>query len=286
MTATRINPFRTQLGLFLPNGIAELETIGPAAKLIYGRLLQFAGQKGYCWPAVATIAAAVKISKSSAKTALKELEAEKLIEVEQRTSPDGDNASNYYYFLSHPALHAHPLDGGGSESDPPRLDSDPPRSKSDPKENQIKESIKNSSSRRAAENPAAVFFDKKEELPPAVLLAILNLPPGMQADALDICQNEPTIPETKLAALAWFAEKVKENKAKSCGLLRKAVRTGLRPEEKKPAKQIAERQEKAEKWWAKLKPEEQQFWEKASRCAGLGKQGVVGAYSCFSTEQL
>lgn len=101
--------------MHVPNGIAELTTIGTAAKLVYGRLCQFAGSRGYCWPAISTLSCAIGVTRTTTKKAIKELVAEKLIEVVGRINEDGDATSNLYYFLDHPVLNTAPLmeDGQG-----------------------------------------------------------------------------------------------------------------------------------------------------------------------------
>jgi hypothetical protein len=119
----RINPYRTQLGAWVPNGVLEITSIGTAAKLLYGRLCQFAGERGYCWPSIGTLARTIAVTRTTTKKAIKELEAAKLIEVVHRQDKEGDDASNLYYFLDHPALHTRMLQefaGSGPETDLPQ----------------------------------------------------------------------------------------------------------------------------------------------------------------------
>jgi Helix-turn-helix domain len=164
----RINPYKTQLGSFLPNGIMKLTSIGSTAKLIYGRLCQYAGEKGYCWPAISTLADAIGCSKTTVKKAIKELQDANLIEVEHRYSEDGDATSNLYYFLDHDALHIHPL-GGGQDSAPPQSVSVLPRSATARKENHLRETknLKSSSNTHAHKKFAAA--PKKTDYPPLPL---------------------------------------------------------------------------------------------------------------------
>lgn len=113
----RVNLFKTLLGAFLPNGLLEMKEIGAAAKLAYGRLLQYAGERGYCWPSYNTLAGALGMSRSTAIRAVAELVSEHLIEVEPRVSESGDNSSNVFFFLDHAALHSGRL--GSSNLTPP-----------------------------------------------------------------------------------------------------------------------------------------------------------------------
>jgi len=68
------NPFGLFVGAFIPNAILKAECIGPAAKLCYGRLLQYAGQDGLCYPSRETLATELSMSTSTVARALKSLE--------------------------------------------------------------------------------------------------------------------------------------------------------------------------------------------------------------------
>jgi hypothetical protein len=46
------NPFRLFTGIFIPEGLVRAKCISPGAKLTYGRLARYAGQKGQCYAAV------------------------------------------------------------------------------------------------------------------------------------------------------------------------------------------------------------------------------------------
>lgn len=224
----RINPYKTQLGSFLPNGIMTLTTIGSTGKLIYGRLCQFAGEKGYCWPAISTLAFAIGCSKTTVKKAIKELLGEKLIEVEHRFSEDGDATSNLYFFLDHPALHIHPLNGGPVSASPPSV-SALPRAGADLKENQLrsKDNSKGSSNSKTREpSAAATNFKIPSSLPLEIEEAIKVLALGQahlqQVRMLIIQQLKTGLSGEEISAcLTIFNERLPRlrNKNNPCSLL-------------------------------------------------------------------
>lgn len=202
--ALRINPYRTQIGIWIPIALLESNLLGPISKLIYGRLCLFAGEKGYCWPSIQALSAAVRVSKSSCKTALKELVREGLIEVEHRKTEDqAENETNFYFFLDHPILHVEELKGvrgtvdrGGAESALPPLGQNLPQggAKSDPKKIHRKDSSEKQqqSTPPAAASPAA----DPQNLPGEVEEFLAGLPPGCRI----VMQKFPTLPQTALLA--------------------------------------------------------------------------------------
>jgi hypothetical protein len=79
--------------------------ISPGAKLVYGRLVRYAGQDGDCHPAVPTLAGETGISVRQTQYYLVELERNKLIRRETRLSKSGQT-SNADVFLWHPLFQA------------------------------------------------------------------------------------------------------------------------------------------------------------------------------------
>ncbi len=68
---------------------------------VYMYLRDRAGKDGSCYPAISTIAADLKMSKSTVKRALSDLENGKYIGHERRYRKTGGNSSNIY-FVAHP----------------------------------------------------------------------------------------------------------------------------------------------------------------------------------------
>ena len=101
----RFNPFNLFVGLFVPNGLARYKKISANAKLLYGRLAQFAGKNGECFPSQALLAQEIAVTERAIRKLLKELKDDRFIEV---LTPglmgrfDGNTA--VYTFLWHPVF--------------------------------------------------------------------------------------------------------------------------------------------------------------------------------------
>jgi hypothetical protein len=94
------NPFKVFVGLFIPNCIAE-SALSQAAKLCFGKLCQYAGSDGKCFPKQETLAKAIGIkSISQLRGCIKELEIANLI---RRIKPTGKDKlmhkTDTYYFI-------------------------------------------------------------------------------------------------------------------------------------------------------------------------------------------
>lgn len=72
------------------------------AVAVYMYLRDRANKDGSCYPAINTIAQDLKISKSTVKRALIDLENEGYIRHERRFRKTGGNSSNIYYFTRPP----------------------------------------------------------------------------------------------------------------------------------------------------------------------------------------
>ena len=72
------------------------------AVAVYMYLRDRADKEGTCFPAINTIAQDLKISKSTVKRALSELEKEGYIKHERRYRQSGGNSSNLYYLERSP----------------------------------------------------------------------------------------------------------------------------------------------------------------------------------------
>jgi hypothetical protein len=248
----RVNLFKTLLGAFLPNGLLEMTEIGAAAKLAYGRLLQYAGERGYCWPSYQTLARAIGMSRTTAIRAVNELVEEKLIEVEQRISPDGDNTSNTFFFLDHPVLYLQSSEGsevGGVKLIPPSSITTPGGGvKLRPKKIHIQKRINEA----AVESMPTVVISRSPQAPPLALEveeAIQALPPELQLDAKEIAISEarpPGVISSNYRRIARRVVRRNENGAlvfPTSGLLRAAIREDYAATERKH--EAAEAEERA-----------------------------------------
>ncbi len=92
-----INPHRQFSGAFCPNWLLFRKEISPGAKLCYARLCNFAAATGVAWPAQATLAAELGVSREQVNDYVKELVAWELIEVDRR----GLTLTNRYRFPDH-----------------------------------------------------------------------------------------------------------------------------------------------------------------------------------------
>jgi len=95
-----INPYKVFIGAFIPNFVLKRGDLTNLSKLCYGRLLQYAGKNGYCFPKQSSLAEELACSENGVQLALKELVAKSLLFVE---TPKGkerlQHRSNKYYFI-------------------------------------------------------------------------------------------------------------------------------------------------------------------------------------------
>ena len=130
------NPFGLFLGIWIPEALLRAAGISPGAKLIYGRLMRYAGPDGNCYPAVPTLASEVAISVRQTQKYLAELERCGLIRRIPRISESGQT-SNSYLFLWHPLF-----EEGVTKTTPEGVTDRSPEGVNDcsPKESQIEKS--------------------------------------------------------------------------------------------------------------------------------------------------
>ena len=95
-------PYRMFVGSFLPNCLLRYPNLSSSAKLLWARLSQYSGEKGYCWPKQEVLAEEIGLSSERVRKLLKELETEGFIKVERPSGVDRLNhAPNKYYFVYH-----------------------------------------------------------------------------------------------------------------------------------------------------------------------------------------
>ena len=95
------NPWRIFVGCIVPNVITRRTDLSPTAKLIFGKLCQFAGENGQAYPSYGTLAKEVGVERRQAMRGVKELVDFGLIRPEGRVKENGAYTSNIYVFLWH-----------------------------------------------------------------------------------------------------------------------------------------------------------------------------------------
>jgi hypothetical protein len=95
------NPWRMFNGSFIPNAILQCRELSATAKLLFGRLSQYAGADGEAFPSYNTLGQEVGIERRQAIRAVRELEDFGLIRAVPRHKGDGSLTSNGYVFLWH-----------------------------------------------------------------------------------------------------------------------------------------------------------------------------------------
>lgn len=96
-----INPYRLFVGAFVPNWLLERREIGSTAKLVYARLMQYAGDTGVAYPQIKTLASEIGMSQAWVEKCLRELREAGLVEATPRRGPSGDIEGNEYRFFFH-----------------------------------------------------------------------------------------------------------------------------------------------------------------------------------------
>jgi Helix-turn-helix domain len=96
-----IIPWGQFLGSMVPNWLMRRLEISQGAKLAYGRLAQYAGRDGRCFPMQETLGKELGVGERMARNYIRELESFRLIETVQ----NGKGTSNHYLFLDHPWMH-------------------------------------------------------------------------------------------------------------------------------------------------------------------------------------
>ncbi len=111
------NPWRMFVGCFVPNAVARNQMLSPTAKLVFGRLCQYAGQDGLAFPSYRTLGCEVGVGKRQAMRAVAELESIGLLEAKRQERYDGGMRSNCYQFIWHPMLEERETIAADEEAD-------------------------------------------------------------------------------------------------------------------------------------------------------------------------
>jgi len=95
----RFRPYKSfKRGAYTPNELTAYPDLSPSAKLLWGKLAQYAGKDGRAYPSIARLAADIGLKERQTQNVLAELKKKGFIE-----SVKGAR-SNSYYFLLHPCL--------------------------------------------------------------------------------------------------------------------------------------------------------------------------------------
>jgi hypothetical protein len=98
----RFNPHRVFVGSFIPNALMKNKEITATAKLCYGRLCQYAGERGECWPDWRILADEIGVGKRQIIRVLNELEGKKFLTRIRPTKKERFNGiRNQYIFNWH-----------------------------------------------------------------------------------------------------------------------------------------------------------------------------------------
>ncbi len=95
----RFNPYRRSIRFsVIPSGLMENPDLSPSAKLLWGKLAQYAGKDGRAYPSIAKLAADIGLKERQTQNLIRELKKKEFIEVSRGPR------SNSYFFLLHPCL--------------------------------------------------------------------------------------------------------------------------------------------------------------------------------------
>jgi len=94
------NPYNKFQGSFVPNVIMECRELSQSAKLLWGRLVQYSGRDGRCFPSISALAKGVGLSEDRTRKIIAELRDKKFILV----TKTGRSGVNSYKFLENDIL--------------------------------------------------------------------------------------------------------------------------------------------------------------------------------------
>lgn len=90
------NPYRMFTGIFIPEAVCRYRSISAIEKLIYGRLMRYAGENGDAYPAVPTLADEIGLGDTQCRIHIDALVDDGFIKIERRPGK-----SDVYSFLWH-----------------------------------------------------------------------------------------------------------------------------------------------------------------------------------------
>lgn len=109
------SPYKRFHVLPFPDSLLQSTEFPAGAKLVYGRLCRYAGQKSFGWPTPATLGAEVGLGERQVQKYLDLFEIEGYIRREQKFGSDGRQMSNNIVLLWHASFEDE--DGPSKESD-------------------------------------------------------------------------------------------------------------------------------------------------------------------------
>jgi hypothetical protein len=98
------NPYGMFNGIWIPESLRKCSIISASAKLLYGRLAQFAGEHGRCFPSVETLAAELGMTARQAQRLIAKLCSAGFLRKDFQYRPNGSQTANAYVFLYHASL--------------------------------------------------------------------------------------------------------------------------------------------------------------------------------------
>jgi len=117
----RFLPYRQFAGFMIPNCLAKYPDLSSTAKLVWGRLAQFAGRDGACFPAYETLAQELGVRRMTVVKAVQALVDKGFIERESRPG-----RSTKFHFLYHKIFRP------GAETAPPASETGEPGAETAP----------------------------------------------------------------------------------------------------------------------------------------------------------
>ena len=103
------NPYGLFCGAFVPGALLPYDGLCPGAKLLFGRLAWYAGEKGEAWPSQATLARELGVTERQVRKYIHQLERQGFIYGERPWQGSGSARTRHsvtYRFLWHEALAA------------------------------------------------------------------------------------------------------------------------------------------------------------------------------------
>lgn len=84
----RYNPTKLFCGIYVPNFVWQDKILTPLSKLLFGRLVSYAGKNGVCFPKQETLAEEFGVSTNTILTSINQLVAQEYLEKEHPTGKD------------------------------------------------------------------------------------------------------------------------------------------------------------------------------------------------------
>ena len=101
----RFNPYKRFVGSFIPNALMEFRKLSPQSKLLWGRLAQYMGEGGECFPSNKELAIEIGTTEDCVEQIMGELRRGEFIETQYNQKGIArKDRRRFVYFLIHPCL--------------------------------------------------------------------------------------------------------------------------------------------------------------------------------------